>query len=121
MSLINDIYDDLLNAGLTNIYKSHLPDNGGEAIAILDTGGVSPDIYITVIKNPTFQILIRANDYETGKTRAETVRDRLHGVQNRTIGSTYFYFIHAQSEPGHIGRNERGQDEFSINFICKTR
>ena len=121
MSLIDDIHADLLNAGLTDVYASFLPDTDGEAIAILDTGGTLPDGEIPNIKEPTFQVLVRANDYTTGKTRIDSVRSRLHGEHNRTIGDTYFYFIHAQSEPGHIGRNERGQDEFSINFICKTR
>jgi len=45
----------------------------------------------------------------------------LHQVGNEQIGDTYFYYILANSEGGHIGRNERGLDEFSINFICLTR
>ena len=125
MSLIDDIATDLTNAGLgnvgINIYKSHLPDNDTEAIAVLDTGGVEPDKYITAMDNPTFQIIVRANNYSDGKSRIDTVKSRLHGRANVTLGSTYFYFIHAQAEPGHIGRNDRGQDEFSINFIAKTR
>lgn len=123
--MIDDLAQDLSNAGLgtigQNIFKSYLPDADNEAIAILDTGGPKPDANISSMKNPMFQIIIRANTYAAGKSTVDAIRSRLHGVQNRTIGSTYFYFIHAQSEGGHIGRNERGQDEFSMNFICKMR
>lgn len=125
MSLIDDIATDLSNAGMgtvgVNIYKSYIPDNTQEALVILDTGGTLPDIYVTDLKSPTFQVFIRSNTYSAGKTDLDTVRSRLHGVQNRTIGNTYFYYIHANSEGGHIGRNANGQDEFSINFSCKIR
>lgn len=125
MSLIDDIAQDLSNAGLgtvgVNIFKAYLPDKLAEAVAVFDTGGTQPDIYIPDIKEPTFQVFIRANDYSTGKNRLDSVRTRLHDVVNRTIGQTYFYFIQAISEGGHIGRNDRGQDEFSINFRAKIR
>lgn len=125
MSLLDDIAIELSNAGLgtvgINIFKSYLPDKDIEAIGVFDTGGVQPDKEITDIKSPTFQILIRANTYNSGKSTLNSVRSRLHGVHNRTLSGTYFYFIHAIAEGGHIGRNEKGQDEFSINFICRTR
>ena len=89
-------------------------------MAVLDTGGPKPDVYIPT-KNPTFQIYIRAATYALGKAKLDSVRSLLHGIQNRTIVSTYFFYIHALAEGGHVGRNERGLDEFSINFISKTR
>lgn len=122
--LIDDIAEYLETEGVgtvaTDIFKSYLPDGVDTGVAVLDTGGPQPDKELPT-KSPTFQIFIRATDYETGKALLEAVRTALHQVGNEQIGDTYFYYILAQSEGGHIGRNERGLDEFSINFICKTR
>ncbi len=126
MSLIDDIATYLQTNGVgtvgTDIFKSYAPDtDSGTVIAVLDTGGPKPDIDLISLKSPTFQIFIRTNDYSAGKSKLDTIRSLLHGKIGFTAGSTYFLFLHAQSEGGHLGRNERGQDEFSINFIGKTR
>lgn len=126
MSLISDIADYLATQGLgtvaTDIFESYLPDSVDSAIGVFDTGGLKPDTYLPT-KEPTFQILIRAVTYTAGKSKLDSVRSALHRVANQTIGSTYFYFIHAISEGGHLGRNPetRGLDEFSINFRARTR
>lgn len=104
----------------TNLFKSYMPDTVDTGVCILDTGGPMPDKELPT-KHPTFQVFIRGADYITGRAKLDAVRALLHQVTNTTIGNTYFYYILAQSEGGHIGRNERGLDEFSINFICLTR
>jgi hypothetical protein len=81
---------------------------------------MEPDPYLPT-NEPHFQVLVRANSYSAGKTALEAVRSALHRQANLTVGNTYFYFILAISEGGHIGRNDRGLDEFSINFRCRTR
>lgn len=126
MALIDDIAQYLEDQSVgtvgTNIFKSWLPDNDlAFSLAVLDTGGPAPDIDITSLKSPTIQVLIRAEDYSTGKTKLAAVRSALHGIIETTVGSSYILYMHALSEGGHIGRNERGQDEFSINFLAKTR
>jgi hypothetical protein len=122
--LIDDIAQYLVTEGLgtlsTNIFKSFMPDSADNALSILDTGGPMPDPDIPT-HSPTFQVFIRASNYALGKAKLDAVRNALHRLGNEQIGDTYFYYILAQSEGGHIGRNERGLDEFSINFICKTR
>lgn len=124
MAVIDDIaqYLDDNDIGTlgTDIFKSYLPDNVDTALVVLDTGGPQPDKDLPT-KSPTFQILLRAPDYSTGKAKLDSIRTLLHQITNTTVGSTYYYYILAQSEGGHIGRNERGLDEFSINFYCLTR
>lgn len=125
---LDDIADYLEDEGLgtvgTTIFKSHLPDldNDTSVIGVFDTGGVTPDPYLPT-KYPTFQVFIRASSYAAGRTLLDNVRSSLHQQQNVELitGNTYFYYILAQSEGGHLGRNERGQDEFSMNFRCRTR
>lgn len=126
MSLIDDVATYLENNSIgtvgTDIFKSYLPDNDGNPIiAVYDTGGPAPNIDITSLKNPTFQIFVRADTYSTGKATLDSIRSLLHGIIETQVGNTYFLNCFAQSEGGHIGRNENGQDEFSINFIAKTR
>lgn len=124
MALIDDIATHLQTEGVgtvgTDIFKAYMPPSPASIMAVLDTGGTKPDIYVPT-KHPTFQVFIRNATYSAGKTILDSVRTALHQVQNETIGSTYFYYIHAISEGGHLGRNEAGFDEFSINFTARTR
>lgn len=124
MAVIDDIAQYLVDNSIgtigTDIFKSYLPDGANAGLAVLDTGGPMPDKELPT-KSPTFQVFIRAATYTAGRSKLDSVRSALHQIKNTTIGNTYFYYVLAQSEGGHIGRNERGQDEFSINFICLTR
>lgn len=117
--------DELLLGTIgTDIFLGRLPENPEspvECIAVLDTGGVTPDIDIPT-KSPTFQILIRASNYDDGKEQLDIIRTGLHASYGQLVANeTYFLAIHALSEGGHIGQDEAGRDLFSINFLCKTR
>lgn len=121
--MIDDIADYLEDQGRgtvgTSIFVGYMPpDING--IAVLDTGGSQPDKYIPT-KEPTFQIFIRSTNYDTGKTLLEAVRSDLHRKANITLGETFFYFILALSEGGHLGREENGKDIFSMNFQARLR
>lgn len=124
MSVISDIAQYLEDEGLgtlaTDIFFSYVPGDLTSGLVVLDTGGPQPDPDIPT-KNPTFQVFIRATDYSTGKALLDSTRSSLHRISNQTIGSTYFYYILATSEGGHIGLNDAGQDEFSINFQTLIR
>lgn len=126
MSLIDDLATYLQTNSIgtvgTDIFKSYMPDtDNGTVIGVYDTGGPAPDVDLTDLKTPTFQIVVKSDTYSAGRSKLESIRELLHGVIETQVGSTYFLNIFAQSEGGHIGRNERGQDEFSINFVAKTR
>jgi hypothetical protein len=119
MSTISDIATYLQTNGVgtlgTDIFYSYVPGNTTTGVWVLDTAGPTPDAYVPT-KRPNIQIFVRAVDYDTGKTKFDIIRNLLHKIGNQTIGNTYFYYILAISEGGHIGRNEAGQDEFSISF-----
>jgi len=124
--LINDVADYLQAQGVgtvaTNIFSGYLPESPDACIAVLDTGGPQPDAYLPT-RSPTFQVFIRDIDYPTGKAKLDSVRAKLHQNANVALvsGQTYFYYILAISEGGHVGRDDAGRDLFSINFLCKTR
>jgi hypothetical protein len=108
----------------TDIFIGYAPDSENtpaQIIAVIDTGGTEPDPYIPTFM-PTFQVFIRAANYDAGKTLLDAVR-ALHRTSDGYLvaGQTFFYYILAISEGGHLGRDEAGRDLFSINFRCKTR
>lgn len=124
--LLNDVVAYLVTQSVgtlgTNLFKGYLPPTPDTAIAVIETGGPEPDHYLPT-RAPTFQVMIRAADYATGKTKLAAVRAALHRNDNIALvsGQTYFYYIQAISEGGHLGRDDNGRDLFSINFLCKTR
>jgi hypothetical protein len=104
----------------TDIFIGFLPETPDTCIAVLDTGGVTPNVYVPT-KSPTFQVLVRATNYDNGKTVLDSVRG-LHRLFGQLVsGQDYFLKLHAISEGGHIGRDEQGRDLFSINFVNETR
>lgn len=124
--VIDDVAQYLHNNSVaslgTSLFKSYVPETPDAVVAVMDTGGVKPSIDIPS-KDPTFQVFIRSTNYSTGKTKLDLVRSLLHKQMNTQLiaNGVYFYFIHALSEGGHLGRDENGKDLFSINFLCKTR
>lgn len=124
MALIDDVASYLAAGGIgvvgTSIFKSYKADGPDAQVAVLDTGGPAPDKYIPV-RNPTFQIYVRAKTYTAGKAKIDAVVALLQRAANFTSGSTYFYFVLALQEPGHLGLDDKGRDEFTVNFQCKVR
>lgn len=124
MALVDDVATYLAANGIgsvaTSIFKSYKPDNPDAQVVVLDTGGPAPDPYIPT-KNPTFQVYVRGTSFMAARAKIDAVVALLHRAANFTSGSTYFYFILALQEPGHIGVDDFGRDEFSVNFQCKVR
>lgn len=125
MTLLEELATLLQSAGIgtiaSDLFISYLPADITPCVAIIDTGGMVPDIDLPT-KEPTFQVFIRSTSYEAGKAKLDAVRSALHQKRNSTLaGGTYYYYIYALAEGGHIGRNEAGHDEFSINFKILTR
>lgn len=125
MTFIEEIARLLQTAGVgtlgTDLYYSYAPADKESLVAVIDTGGVPPDIDLPT-KEPTFQVFIRATSYDAGKAKLDAVRSALHQKRSGTLaGGTYYYYIYAIAEGGHIGLDEAGHDEFSINFKALLR
>lgn len=124
--IIDDIADFLEDEGIgtvgTNIFVGQQPDSPANCITVIDTGGQRPDIDLPT-KRPTFQVLVRNTDYALGAAKLLEVRNALHNNYNATLveNGNYFYSINAITEGGHIGKDDIGNDEFSINFEAWTR
>lgn len=124
--IIDDVYTFLgaetsLTCG-TNLFKSRQTDSPNDQVVVYDTGGFEPDHYLPTAK-PTFQVLVRNTSYATGQSLVNDIVEALHQKTNIELveGSKYFYYIFLMYEPEHIGRDDKGRHEFSINFVCKYR
>lgn len=106
----------------SDIFIGNMPDLPNNCIAVINTGGIAPSIDIPD-KRPTFQVLIRNTDYETGELKLTAIRTALHQFMNDYLvnGQTYVYSIFLNAEGGHIGKDVNGRDEWSVNFNSKTR
>lgn len=124
--IINDIADFLAAHGIgtvmVDIFVGHQPDSPVNCVTVIDTGGMAPPIDFDS-KKPTFQILVRNTSYSAGHILLDSIRDLLHNLYGLTLvtGGNYFHSINAMSEGGHIGRDEAGNDEFSMNFSAYVR
>ena len=123
MNILKAVDNLLITGGIPTdkIKLSRQPDQPVECITVLDTGGMQPDSEITAVHEPTFQLLIRAADYDTAKDLADQARVALHGKIAVQAEGVHFFFIELLNEPGSIGQNERGEEEISANFRCKVR
>lgn len=128
MTMISEIAEYLEDQSIgvvgSTIFYSQMPDplpTGDFHICVYDRIGPKPSVDILDIKSPMFQILVRAKNYATGKAKLDAIRDALHGTMGTYLipGGIYFRRIQANSEGGHIGVNEAGRDEFSINFMTE--
>jgi hypothetical protein len=124
--IIDDVYTFLgaetsLTCG-TNLFKSRQTDSPNDQVVVYDTGGFEPDHYLPTAK-PTFQVLVRSTSYATGAGYVDEIVEALHQLANVTLvtHSIYFYYIFLMNEPSHIGRDDKGRHEFSINFVCEIR
>jgi|GEM_PF-6714915 len=130
MNIKTDILQYLEDQGVgvqtETLFRSFLPDTldtESFAISAYESAGLTPDIYIPT-DQPRFQIIVKSKDYDTGKNKLAEIFSTLHKRNlNSTLvsGGTFFYYIHADSSGGNIGRNDAGYDEFSINFTTKVR
>jgi hypothetical protein len=126
MAVIDDVAQHLHNQGIgsmpSTLKKAFLPDSPDVCIAVLDTGGIEPSVDLP-LKTPTFQVMIRNTTYALGKAKLDLVRAALHQKIETVLipNGTYFLFIFAMAEGGHLGKDDAGRHLFSINFRTKTR
>lgn len=124
--IINEVAEYLEEEGIatkgTDLFISRQSDTPDDQIVVYNTGGLEPDRYIPTA-DPTFQILVRNKNYQTGQGKVDSIVTALHQLANSYLeeSETYFYYVFLMNEPSHIGRDDKGRHEWSINFICKIR
>ncbi len=116
---------DLINYLNANVpftyYPNKFPAKGADDSASVKlTGGGSPE-YIEQIKNPTFQILVRAEHPSNAEAKANELFAFLNGKTHFQVGSVKVAYCRAnQSTPIFIGEDDNERSIYSLNFTCKT-
>jgi hypothetical protein len=97
--------------------------------AMIETGG-SPNWYLAPLGQGEYmvQIVTRAADYQLARADAWTIFDRINGTAGWTVaplssgGQAYdVETIEALAFPQSLGGDEKGNFEFSTNYIFRAK
>jgi hypothetical protein len=98
-----------------DLYYAYQPPDPDDCITVLDGPGQVPPVHVP-LRYPVFQVLFRADEYETAMTKAQGVFSLLHRKENYALGDWWVFLSHAESEPVGIGVDENGRHEVSLNI-----
>lgn len=122
--IAEEIATDLQGQGIgtlsIDLFIGNLPNEPDNAVVVIDTGSLEPDKYLPFSRT-TFQILVRNKTYAQGRAKLEAIKLRLHQLANIVMGEKHVFYILANSDGGHVGRDDSGRELFSINFRTETR
>lgn len=118
------LIQDLVNYVAANVpftyYPNGFPAKGAEVCATVKlTGGGSPGKYIKEVRNPSFQILVRATHPRDAEEKANEIFQFLNGKEFFNVGAAFVAYCKAdQSTPVYIGKDENDRSIYSLNFTC---
>lgn len=110
----------------SDVFLGSMPDDpivsAATVTALYATPGSSPqevfgsDAYL----RERVQVVVRSRLYPTAMTKAEAIRDLLHGVSNETVGGRFYARISAlQSAPFQLGGpDDQGRFRIACNYDC---
>jgi hypothetical protein len=116
-----DIKDFLVNAGIgtfgTDLFVSKEPESPNACVTVYDTGGFDAEAAYTYDR-PTVQVRVRGDkqDYSDAFTKAQSVRDELHGKYNETINGTRYVGIWIQGDIFTLGYDANDRPILAVNF-----
>lgn len=112
----------------TDLYVGHRPSGAPVRCSVLleRVGGVT-DFFMTDRVQYALQVLSRSDSYMTARDDAVAIYEFIHGASGWTLPvleSGHAYFLEtaeAQAYPAYIGQDEKGNHEFSCNFVLRIR
>lgn len=105
-----------------NIFLEEMPPAPDDAICVYSTGG-SPGDAGTSIRRPSAQIIVRGVDLAETMVRASAIHALFNdsSIREFTPGGTRVMLCQCrQSEASHIGTDENGRHEYTINVATIT-
>lgn len=115
-------YLEVLGIGVqcTDLFFNNQPSEPNNCITIIDTGGYPSD-ETGMIRYPTFQILVRNENYVDAKMKSENIYTALHQQENFMIGEFYIYLAEFEDEPTPMGEDSKGRTEITMNLRFERR
>ncbi|MBC7340953.1 MAG: hypothetical protein H5U02_00605 [Clostridia bacterium] len=117
--LVEDIGSYLESCGLgvqgVDIFLDEMPPDPDDCMAVFGYAGSPPDLHWSG-EYPGLQVRVRNRDPALGRAKAEQVRNALHGLHERVIGTTRYLLVRANQSPEPLGKDGNGRAHFVINF-----
>ena len=111
-----------------DLFVGHRPqDAPARCSVLLERSGGIENFFLTDKVEWALQVLSRAETYMDARDDALTMHAFLHGAAGWTLpivtGSTELFLetCEAQAYPASIGQDEKGNWEFSTNYILRLR
>ena len=100
-----------------SVHMGHLPKSPNEVVAVVDTGGLSPNPK-WLLDYPSVQVLLRGapNGYVTTRTKAIRIKDELLGIMSQTVNSNRIVSITMNGDIAYMGVDQNERPMFSLNF-----
>lgn len=131
--LLSEIAQFLHNQGIVtydpegvegDFFISALPSSPDECVTIYPSGGSQADGKLGY-DMPSVQLIVRGTmDPRPALNRAKRIYDALHGYSHAPFVSDGIWVLNCvgtQSGPVHIGRDQNGRNEYSLNFDLEIR
>ncbi len=125
---LDDLGAYLISIGTVDegqIFGDYTPDgpdiSEDDLIAVLTGYASSPPEYIQNIKGIAYerlnvQVKVRSVSYNEGETLIWAIFDALTGLQNTTLGGTYYRGIIPSQTPFLLRKDDRQRNEFIFNI-----
>ena len=120
--MLGEVSSYLVANGVTGtVYGGFMPEAPDNCICLYETSGQSPLMTHDGqdILRPGLQVMVRNNDYATGRAIAETVKERLNRVTNQIVGGRFYLSVRANHEPAHLGVDQNSRHRWSLNFAVQ--
>ena len=117
--ILDDLATLLTNSGLSDVYKSAMPDAPDDAICLYEYGGFGQTRMHDGIgwRNPSIQALVRSRVYATARTKIETIYSLKSGLTNTQVGGTTILHATPIQEPFPMGPvDSQGRIRLIVNF-----
>jgi len=117
--ILDDLSALLTTNGLTDVYKSAMPDGPDEAICLYEYGGFGQVRMHDGVawRNPSIQTLVRSRDYQTARTKIETIYSLMSALVNQQVGGTKVLHATPVQEPFPLGPvDAQGRVRLVVNF-----
>lgn len=114
------VFDETGTAG--NCFSNRWPATPDEIVGLFDVPGGTPDSKLGY-DAPSLQARVRGTtDPRTAMTTAMAIYNELHALGHVTLSDgTFLVTCDAVARPGHIGADDHGRHEVTVNFTTEIR
>ena len=120
------ILEDESSLGLifaTNLFTGREVTSPSNCVTIFDTTSTPPQLTLDTqgYEYPSVQIRVRNTSYQTAWALIESIKAVLHGLSQKTIGSTLYSVIYCASGPALLDWDDNSRARVIVNISAARR